>query len=145
MTELKVFCYVVGIDRHTPTLLVFRSLDEPGFEVPKGSVEPGETLEQAALREIREESGVSEVQVVKELGVTRYLDEEQHFMLLRVTQNVPSSFTHLVTGDGVDEGFRYDFQWFGVTPALNDLLVQGCNRFVRALVEELHQEASNAG
>lgn len=35
----------------------------------------------------------------------------------------------------IDQGFRYDYQWLDITPALNDLLVQGCNQFVNALIE----------
>jgi ADP-ribose pyrophosphatase YjhB (NUDIX family) len=49
----KVFAYVVRTDRASPGLLAFVSLDEPGFEVPKGSVEAGETLEQAVIRNNR--------------------------------------------------------------------------------------------
>lgn len=36
--------------------------------VPKGHVEPGETIEQAALREIYEEAGLDNVQLIKLLG-----------------------------------------------------------------------------
>jgi class 3 adenylate cyclase len=99
MAGLKVFCYVVRTDGSEPQLLVLTSLDEPGFEVPKGAVESGETLEQAARREILEESGITAVRVVK--------------------------------------GFRYDYRWLDVTPALKDLLVQGCDRFVSELITEV--------
>jgi 8-oxo-dGTP diphosphatase len=137
----KVFCYVVKTVRGTRELLVFRSLDEPGFEVPKGSVERGETLEQAALREVFEEAGISSVHLVKELGSTDYYDEEQHFLLLQAFNDLPQAFTHAVTGEGIDAGFHYDFQWFSLNPALHELLVQGCDRFVGALLEELHDAA----
>src|SRR5712692_7076361 len=36
--------------------------------IPKGHVEPGETIEQAALREIHEEAGLSNIQLIKLLG-----------------------------------------------------------------------------
>jgi 8-oxo-dGTP pyrophosphatase MutT (NUDIX family) len=140
MSILKVFCYIVRRDQDTPKLLVFRSLDEPGFEAPKGAVEPGETLGKAALREVFEESGLSALQVVKELGVTQYGDEEQHFLLLEAAGKLAASFKHVVTGCGVDEGFHYEFQWLDVNPALHRLLVQGCNRLVASLVEELRNE-----
>ena len=42
-----------------------------GWVLPKGSLEPGETHKAAALREVKEESGVSAV-VSKYLGKTEY-------------------------------------------------------------------------
>ncbi|MCL1884188.1 MAG: NUDIX domain-containing protein [Defluviitaleaceae bacterium] len=42
-----------------------------GWVMPKGSVEIGETYKEAALREVKEESGVS-ARVIKYLGKTEY-------------------------------------------------------------------------
>jgi len=42
-----------------------------GWVLPKGSLEPTETLKQAALREVQEESGVA-ARIVKYLGNTQY-------------------------------------------------------------------------
>jgi 8-oxo-dGTP pyrophosphatase MutT (NUDIX family) len=36
--------------------------------LPKGHVEPGETVEQAAVREVQEESGYADLEVVGDLG-----------------------------------------------------------------------------
>jgi 8-oxo-dGTP pyrophosphatase MutT (NUDIX family) len=41
---------------------------EKNWILPKGHVEPGETIEQAALREIYEEAGLDNVQLIKYLG-----------------------------------------------------------------------------
>jgi ADP-ribose pyrophosphatase len=40
--------------------------------LPKGTIEPGETPEAVALREVREETGLSNVRVVSDLGQERY-------------------------------------------------------------------------
>lgn len=40
--------------------------------LPKGTIEPGETPEAVALREVREETGISHVRVVADLGEERY-------------------------------------------------------------------------
>ena len=41
------------------------------WALPKGTPEPGETREQTALREVREETGLS-VAIIRELGSVRY-------------------------------------------------------------------------
>lgn len=41
------------------------------WSFPKGKLEAGETLEEAALREVREETGL-ECRIVRELAITRY-------------------------------------------------------------------------
>jgi 8-oxo-dGTP pyrophosphatase MutT (NUDIX family) len=51
-------------------LLVHRARYDD-WSLPKGKLEPGETWEQAAVREVREETGVRAT-VVRELGSTRY-------------------------------------------------------------------------
>lgn len=67
----KVVCYVLQ-DEH---LLVFTHdtfpLTTTGVQVPAGNIEGGETPEQAAERELLEETG-RRGQVVRSLGVERY-------------------------------------------------------------------------
>lgn len=40
--------------------------------LPKGTIEPGETPEAVAVREVREETGLTNVRVVRDLGQERY-------------------------------------------------------------------------
>lgn len=66
----KVLVYIT----HAGQLLVFRQPLAPdqGIQVPGGSVEEGETLAQAALREAREETGLSSLVLRAELGRVVY-------------------------------------------------------------------------
>ena len=50
----------------------------PGYDdwsLPKGKLEPGETLEGAALREVQEETGL-ECRIVRPFGMTSYIDRK---------------------------------------------------------------------
>ena len=63
------------------------------FALPKGKVDPGEEVEQTAVREVREETGL-EAEIVDQLGDVRYwftdsggtrVDKEVYFFLMRPT------------------------------------------------------------
>lgn len=73
ITKEKVVCYIVKDKK----VLVFRHVDfsyeEVGIQVPAGSIKPGETPEEAALREAREETGLDNFRIVEKLGETEYI------------------------------------------------------------------------
>ncbi len=63
------------------------------FALPKGKVDPGEVVEQTAVREVREETGL-EAEILQPLGDVRYwftdadgtrVDKIVHFFLMRAT------------------------------------------------------------
>lgn len=57
-------------------LLVHRpQYDDWSF--PKGKLDPGETVEEAAIREVREETGLK-CRIVRKLAVSRYLSRKRH-------------------------------------------------------------------
>lgn len=62
----KAFAYIT----HGQRLLVFRHswVPEAGIQVPAGSIEPGESPEDAVLREAREETGLSGLMLAGFLG-----------------------------------------------------------------------------
>lgn len=96
----KALCYVV---RHC-RLLVFRHLgqpwDESGLQVPAGTIKRAEDPEAAALREAREETGLSALHVVRKLGEADYdmsphrrEIHHRHFFELSVGTTPPERWT----------------------------------------------------
>jgi 8-oxo-dGTP pyrophosphatase MutT (NUDIX family) len=136
----KVFVYIIRVGEDTVNLLVFDSLEEPGYEVPKGGVESGESLEEAVHREVYEESGLTGLNIIKELGKTHWSDEEQHFFIVEAPSDVADTFEYQVTGEGIDTGFWYRYRWLEIGRELEDRLVQGSNRFVEELIAEAGAE-----
>jgi ADP-ribose pyrophosphatase YjhB (NUDIX family) len=59
-------------------LLVFEEDDE--LHVPAGGIEADETLEQAAAREVREETGLNGIRVLREVGVLEQPGREPSFV-----------------------------------------------------------------
>ena len=55
-----------------------REAGKPAFVLPKGGVEVGESLEQAARREIHEEAGFSQLSFLGELGSKERLTFDRH-------------------------------------------------------------------
>ena len=134
----KAFAYVTRRAASGRELLVFRSLDEPsGFEVPKGSVDPGETFEEGARRELFEETGLENLAVLAELGTTWYGDEEQRFFHFAAPSGVPARFAHTVTGRGGDAGRVYNLRFLPIDDRLAARLVQGSDAFVAVLRRQL--------
>ena len=75
------------------------------ISLPKWHIDPGETSEQAALREVLEETGL-ECQIVEDLGTTEYLNFEwivqvQYFAMRvnrKVTDKLFSDVDEVITG-----------------------------------------------
>jgi 8-oxo-dGTP pyrophosphatase MutT (NUDIX family) len=57
-----------AIEGELKVALAQHNRSEKTWAIPKGHVEPGETIEEAALREIYEEAGLFNVQLIKYLG-----------------------------------------------------------------------------
>lgn len=122
----KVIAYVTRMCGGETQLLVFEHVDHPnaGVQVLKGTVEPGEAIENAARREVREESGLTKVDGLEQIGqITQTAfgaPEEWNFFALRADGNLTDreAWTHRVLGKGEDEGLLFRYYWVPLTPEL---------------------------
>lgn len=87
------------------------------FRVPGGSIEAGETPEEALHREILEESGLDRLQLVRKIGIHRYYKAyidayvERHDFLLYAPATILDSWAYRVTGSGEDADEIFLYRW----------------------------------
>ncbi len=124
----KVFAYITrGSD-----LLVFQHLGNPdaGVQVPAGTVEEGERLEEAVMREAEEETGLKRLKKVGLLGTQRrdmrdYSIEEvhnRHFFHLVCEEEAPDRW-HNVERHRSDGGepITFDLYWVRLPDGVPEL------------------------
>lgn len=105
-------------------LLVFDHPADGGMQLPKGTVEPGETPEDAVRRELLEESGIAFAGDLQPLGtMDRHCDagiegnvrahpQLWHLFLMRSTDDtLPERFDHVAVGSPEEDGLVFSFRW----------------------------------
>ncbi len=96
--------------------------------LPKGHPDPGETVQQAALREVREEAGV-EARVVEQLGEVRYWYQRDG---RRIAKRVAFFLLEYVSGDVADHDHEVeDARWVPLEEAAEQLSYDGEREMVQ--------------
>lgn len=124
-------------------VLVFDHANAPeaGTQVPAGSIDPGESPEEAVLREAREEAGLTDLALVRYLGRFSHLVEERrqiherHVFHLTSPGPLPELWEHDVSGEGEDRGMRFVCFWLDVDEAAR-VLSGGQGAYLQHLSEE---------
>jgi 8-oxo-dGTP pyrophosphatase MutT (NUDIX family) len=125
----RVVCYVARTTGEGEQLLVFEhAADDPahpsGVQVPAGTMMPFESLSDAALREVREETGLTAMSYVDQVGAHELgLNDPGGPSLTNFVHLVASAppvhgeggelqqWEHTVTGDGEDAGMVFRCRW----------------------------------
>ncbi len=113
----KVLAYITRRHLGRRQLLVFDHRDHPdaGTQVPAGTVEPGEPVEQALWREVAEESGLRPEQLrfgrkLAEQAEAEW-DQIRHVFHLEAAAALPETWEHRVAGSGEDAGLVFVYRW----------------------------------
>ncbi|HDR7914684.1 TPA: NUDIX domain-containing protein [Bacillus wiedmannii] len=124
----KVHAYVTREKEGVMQLLVFkhRDIPEAGIQVPGGTVEEGETLEAAILREVQEESGLRHLCIERFLADYIILVKEKkeyqkrHFFHVTLLTDVKDDWEHIVSAGEGDQGLAFCYEWIDIAkcPAL---------------------------
>ncbi|WP_435097057.1 NUDIX hydrolase [Halarchaeum sp. P4] len=131
----KAYAYVTR--RDGAELLVFEPPSGEGPEVPKGGIEPGEDPAEAVVRELREETGLADAEVVAAVATDEWPHPSKpktyrrHFFHVAVA-DAPDEWVHEVTGGGEDDGLRYTCHWMGSEDA-GDALIREQGAYLDAL------------
>jgi 8-oxo-dGTP pyrophosphatase MutT (NUDIX family) len=118
----KVVAYITRQVAERQQLLVYVLPAYPhlGVQVPGGGVEPGEPVEEAALREVTEETGLSGLKIVKRLAVYDFYNaytgkmNERHVFHMAAPADTPDSWTWVepVAGPGANpDEFIFQYRW----------------------------------
>ena len=102
-------CPVVFQDSAASKMMVFRH-PSAGIQLVKGTIEPGERLSDAALRELREESGIADAVVCRDLGlwVAGFDRQIWSIQLCATARSLPEYWNHHCPDDG---GIELLFFW----------------------------------
>lgn len=73
-THISCGGVVARVENGQALVALVREGPRTGYVLPKGHLEEGETLEQAARREILEEAGLADITLIEKLGALERLD-----------------------------------------------------------------------
>jgi 8-oxo-dGTP pyrophosphatase MutT (NUDIX family) len=110
--------------RNASQLLVFEHRDNPeaGVQVPAGTQDTGETIEQTLWREVLEESGLRPEQLRLVGKLAEYESAEwqtvRHVFHLEAVADLPDAWTHVVCSDAGDNGLVFEYRWENLPLAL---------------------------
>jgi 8-oxo-dGTP pyrophosphatase MutT (NUDIX family) len=115
---------------------VFEHVDHPeaGIQIPAGGIRPGESVDQAARREVYEEIGLTLDKPLEVVGV----DDSPHPMtsaarhttfVVTTVDDVVDEWLHQVSGSDGDGGLRFACSFMPVDEAAR-VLVDGQGQFL---------------
>lgn len=99
---------VVRLERGVLLVALAIEVGVPGFVLPKGGQEAGESIDETAVREIEEEVGLTEIQKLDDLAVLQRQSERKVFWS---TSHYALFYTDQVSGEIKDTEHHLGMEW----------------------------------
>lgn len=113
-------------------LTIFTHINGLGFA--KGHVEEGETYEQTAIREVTEETGLTQLSIIKKLGVFNRLGSE-------IDRTLVDKDIHmfLIKSDRPDfhQQAEEKYGWFDIDEAISKMAIKEDREFLEKIKDEI--------
>lgn len=147
----KILRVVMVLFREQPNeaplfLVLHRCLNWKGWELPKGMIEENESLVDAVRREILEETGLREIEIVKQF------DEKMRFFdKVRKKESEVTGFLVKVLGeepvllDNNPVKEHDGFDWVSSTEALKRLKFENTREFFKLVLRDFFWEGKTMG
>jgi 8-oxo-dGTP pyrophosphatase MutT (NUDIX family) len=129
-----------GVVFHHGRVLLVRKRQPPEVRLPKGHVEDGESRAEAALREVREETGYCNLRVLADLGtvINRFVipgegihvTRHESYFLMRLEDETQAPRPS-------DDAARFDVLWASPEEALELLTFETEREFLRRALRVL--------
>jgi len=154
-TILKALAAVVRRSKGDPELLVFRH-PTAGVQLPKGTIEPNETVEIATIRELKEESGLELDAKPQLIGTWERIvgggpNEDGpletnlwSISILSTDQDLPDDWRHRAEGSPAEEGLIFEFFWLPINVSLPESLDPMFAPSAKIIMEQLGVRALNS-
>ncbi|MFA9558239.1 NUDIX domain-containing protein [Evansella sp. AB-rgal1] len=117
----KVTAYITRIKDEQIQLLTMleEGVESYGLQVPGGTLELDEEIEECLLREIHEEADLTDVKIISYLGEHKYFlakkkaNITRHYFHLSI-ETCKDQFTVVVHSEDEDNGWVYHYKWLNL-------------------------------
>ena len=113
-------------------LTIFTHIKGLGF--PKGHVESNETIEDAAIREVTEETGITKLKIIKKLGVIKRKSTE-----IDGTPVLKDIHMYLMETNNPDfhQPAEEKYDWFDINDAIAKMAIEEDKEFLIKIKDEI--------
>ena len=120
-----------GVIVRDERILVLRWPSRHEVRLPKGHVEPGETVPEAALREVTEESGYTNLEIAADLGSQRVVFDDEGRHVVRTERYFLMKLAGETEGLPGGGEAKFDPMWVTWDEALDVLTFEAEREWVR--------------